>query len=258
MSARAGPEQEALATRLRPYFALQLALAETVSARSGGPLRETITSLTNLHRRFGLESDGESPESEIWSRYVERVSALRTSEERLDCTMAAFKQRPREQIPAHREIFGCFSFEPPTQAGAVRLHFSNRDSDGGLGPLAKAKAPRRLAELRRMFARIRDAYPGARSARGGSWLYNVEAYRRLFPPEYVASRSLPARVRLNGSSSWGQFLDHRERVKPNLRDTFLRNLELLDETAPWTAFPLRALSTTAPIEVFHRFYGLGR
>ena len=23
--------------------------------------------------------------------------------------------------------------------------------------------------------------------RGGSWLYNIDAYRRLFPPEYLAS-----------------------------------------------------------------------
>ena len=85
--------------------------------------------------------------------------------------------------------------------------------------------------------------PAARTVQGGSWLYNLEAYRRLFP---VASRRPvvrppPGRVRLGGTSSWGQFLDYREAVKPDLRAAFLRNIETLDVDAPW-----RAWSTAAP------------
>ena len=49
-----------------------------------------------------------------------------------------------------------------------------------------------------------------------------------YPPEFVASRSEPAAVRLDGTSSWGQLLDHRECVKPGVREAFLRNLPRLD------------------------------
>ena len=63
-------------------------------------------------------------------------------------------------------------------------------------------------------------------------------------------------MRLRGTSSWGQFLDHREAIKPDLRDTFLRNIETVDITAPWRSFPLPALRVAAPIGLFYDLYGV--
>ena len=53
---------------------------------------------------------------------------------------------------------------------------------------------------------------------------------------------------------WGQFLDHRERIKPELREVFLQNLSKLDMDNLWRVFPLPALITNAPVEVFYDFY----
>jgi hypothetical protein len=39
-----------------------------------------------------------------------------------------------------------------------------------------------------MFAHIAEHEPQATTVCGASWLYNCEAYRRLFPPSYTARR----------------------------------------------------------------------
>jgi hypothetical protein len=140
-----------------------------------------------------------------------------------------------------------------SQDRVVRIHFSNRDSEDDCGPLVRAKSDRRTSELREMFGYIRAHHPSARAVRGGSWLYNLEAYRRVFPPEYVASTFEPERVRLDGTSSWGQLLDFRGVVKPTVRQALLDNIANLDIAAPWKAFPLRALGAQSSIEHFYKF-----
>jgi hypothetical protein len=107
-----------------------------------------------------------------------------------------------------------------------------------------------------MFAAIRQSHREAKTIQGGSWLYNLEAYRRLFPTAYSASRTPPAFARLRGTSSWGQFLDHREAIKSDLRAAFLVNIETIDIAAPWRAFPLPVLSVSAPIGLFYELYGV--
>ena len=77
-----------------------------------------------------------------------------------------------------------------------------------------------------MFTYVQQTYAHATAVRGGSWLYHLEAYRRLFPPVYGDSREVLEGIsHFQGTSSWGQFLDHREGVKPALREQFLENLK---------------------------------
>lgn len=243
----------ARARRLRPFFELQLRFAQVLAERTGRPLDEVALQMTNLHRRFGLGTHDDLAPRPEWAAYVEGLRAAASLSEAVDWSEAVFLRSPHEieSSPA----FGCFNYDRPNAEGEVRIHFTNRDADGA-SPLAAEKLARRLDDLRRMFADVRARHPAATSVRGGSWLYNTETYRRLFPPAYGASRRAPDRVRLNGTSSWGQFLDHREAVKPAARDAFFANLARLDPQAPWKAFPLRALSTQAPIALFYAFYGL--
>jgi len=108
-----------------------------------------------------------------------------------------------------------------------------------------------------MFTYVQQTYAEARAVRGGSWLYHLEAYRRLFPPVYGESRAVQeGATHFQGTSSWGQFLDHREGVKPALRAQFLENLKKLDLQRLWEAFPLPACSAHAPIQAFYDFYHL--
>jgi len=239
------------AERLRPFFDVQLRLAEALAGRTSRPLSDTCLEFTNLHRRFGLGRIGQGAPLPQWVRFSEGLARCASQAERLDWTVAFFAAAPIQESATRR--FGCFSYELAGEGDIVRIHFSSRDSDD-VSPLALAKVDRRLADLRAMFADVRDRHLGARTVRGGSWLYNLAAYRRLFPPAYAASVFTPERVRLDGTSSWGQLLDFRGEVKPAARQALLDALPTLDPAAPWTAFPLRALGAEAPIEAFYRFY----
>ncbi len=239
--------------RLRDYFDVQLRFAQVLAERTGASLADACLSFTNLHRRFGLgRPDPEAPSPE-WTRYAADLERRVTADDRLAWTVAFFIQCPPE--PVRNRRFGCFSYEFMAPHQAVRIHFGNRDSDDGAGPLARAKIDRRRSELREMFAYIREHHPDAQTVIGGSWLYNLEAYRRLFPPAYAASTFQPERVRLEGTSSWGQLLDFRGAVKPTVRDEVLANVGVVDAAAPWTAFPLRALGALGEVVSFHQFYG---
>ena len=250
MSARA-----ARAERLGGYFDLQLQLAERMAAVSGRPLADTVLVYTNLHRRLGLGMP--KPPAAAWGPFVERLTALPTRAERVVWTQETYAAAPDEPIPPGQTRFGCFACEPADDEGAVRIHFYNREQDDEVGPLGLEKLPRRRSELTAMFGHVRATWPQAQTLRGASWLYHIEAYRRLFPEAYVASRQPISRhIPLQGTSTWGQLIDHRELVRPGPAAAFTANLERLDPEAPWFAFPLRALETQAPLALFYEFYGV--
>lgn len=252
-------ERSARAGRLGPYFEAQLRLAGRMAELTGAPLGEAAFHYTNLHRRFGLGFSGIVPPTSEWLAYAEQLDAAPDLAAQVALTKAMFLSGRDEVLPLPgQEGFGCFAFAPP-EAGeeVVHIHFNNKDTDEAGGPLASAKTGRRKAELSAMVARIRDAHPQATHIRGKSWLYNLEAYRRLFPSDYTASRAIaPGPLHLTGTSSWGQLIDARENIRPDIRDALIANLATLDPEEPWVAFPLRVLAVRAPIESFAAFYGL--
>lgn len=240
------------AERLRDYFDVQLLFAETVVDRTSLTLSNACLKFTNLHRRFGLGRVDSGIPSPEWTRYAAGLEKCATSASRLEWTVTFFAGT-RSKASVARS-FGCFGYELLNPEPVVRIHFSNRDSADGRGPLTRAKVDRRMAELREMFQSIRVHHSSAQSVRGSSWLYNLEAYRRLFPPAYTASVYEPETVLLDGTSSWGQILDFRGSVKPAVRRALLENIKLVDIAAPWRAFPMRALAAQTSIEHFHQFY----
>ncbi|MDF3072683.1 MAG: hypothetical protein K0S54_350 [Alphaproteobacteria bacterium] len=245
-------ERAARAARLGDYFELQLRFAEHVGARNGLTLSDAVLRYTNFHRRFGL-GDPDRALAPAWGGYAERLSALPDLLARRAWTEEFFFAAPEDTLPPEQYFFGCFGCEAPDARGIVRIHFTRADRDG-LSPLHRSKIGRRQAELARLVAFIVERFAGAQSIRGISWLYNIDAYRRLFPPLYGASAQPAERVRLNGTSSWGQFLHHDEAIKPELRDRFLANFSVIEPAAPWRAFPLPALTAQAPLAVFTDFY----
>jgi hypothetical protein len=232
------------------YFDLQLRLASVMSERTDIPFREAMGLYTNLARRLGIFDLGGSE----WSAYLDGLEA---AGDRLGLTLEAFDRADPTLVSPGQTVFGCFACDPPDEDGRLQIHFQNREFGREPGPLSSARIDARMAELRAMFGFIQRDYPAARQVKGGSWLYNLEAYRRLFPPEYGASRqSRPEPVRLGGTSTWGQMVDYRGLVRPEAKARFLAELERLDVSRPWSIFPLRAQVTLAPIQAFFAFYGL--
>jgi len=245
----------ARAERLGPYFEIQLRFAGRMAEVGGLSLGEAAYRHTNLSRRFGQGVPVLSEPTEAWLALAERLEAAASLAEQVALCQAMFRDVVDEKLPlAGHEGFGCFAFEPPKD-GVVKIHFNNRDTDEAGGPLASAKAARRRDELAAMMRRITEKHPDATHISGRSWLYNLEAYRRLFPPQYVATRTVaPDPIHLTGTSSWGQLIDSREAIRPDVRDALVANLPRLEPEAPWTAFPLRVLAVQAPVETFVRFY----
>ncbi|MDB6002642.1 MAG: hypothetical protein JWP52_4341, partial [Rhizobacter sp.] len=124
--------------------------------------------------------------------------------------------------------------------------------DTQASPLASASIAARLNELRAMFSHVRRTERHVASVRGVSWLYNLDAYKRLFPPSYAASVQAPwFPLHLNGSSTWGQVLNWRQEVKPAVRDAVLARLPAMKITGPWECFPHQALVATSDVEAFY-------
>lgn len=251
------PGRAARTQHLGPYFEVQLRLARRMAELQGVPLSHAALRYTNFHRRFGLGTANAAPAA-AWLPYAAALDDVSDLPAQVALTQATFLEMPDEVPTAPPRVrFGCFACDPPNLDGEVQIHFHNLDTDADGGPLARAKVSRRRSELAAMINHIGAACPDARAIRGRSWLYNMAAYRRLFPDDYTASATLASATNtLHGNSSWGQMIDSREAVRPELRDALLANLATLDPDAPWRAFPLQVLTVTAPLTSFVRFYGV--
>ncbi len=247
----------AVAEIAREFFGVQLHYACVLSAKAGMPLAEAITFHTNFHRLFAYGNLGKMTPDPEFVVLVRDVVAL-SAEMRLDHLIAAYAERAADPWPPERFPFGNhFACEAPNEAGIVRIHFRNRFNTDAHGPLHASNVAQRRADLTAMFAFVADRWPDATAINGASWLYNMAAYRRLFPADYGASRMPMIGPRsMHGLSTWGQFLEFRGGAKPEMVERFKRGLDALDVTQPWLSFPYQVLATTAPLTSFRREYGV--
>lgn len=92
---------------------------------------------------------------------------------------------------------------------------------------------------------------------GGSWLYNIEAYRRLFPPAFLATAA-PEEPEPQFIALWGQFLDHRQQVKPDLASQFRAEFSRQTTLSGLLhSFPYPVLRLECPLRVFYEHFGVG-
>jgi len=221
-----------------------------VSALSGLPLARTLLDYTNLYIRFGLgrEFDPAHPE---WQQYL---AGLRDERDSREWTYRFYRARPDPGPPGVVATFGCFSYAW-LSSDRLRLHFHDADGDGG-SPLGSERRARRSAELTALFASVKRSTARPFRVIGASWLYNLAAYRALFPASYLAT----ARVihdRFRHMPLWGQFVDRRGGVREGaareLRGRVRRQTSVRDLDA---RFPLQVLALEAGAHEFYAFYGV--
>lgn len=110
----------------------------------------------------------------------------------------------------------------------VRLHFlGGRSQDGH--PLARRHLPERQRELRELVRRVAEEHPEAAYFRGRSWLYGIEAYRRIFPEVFLAGLG-PREPDLQFLACWGQLLDGEWRTRTDVASVLLHAVELASTT----------------------------
>jgi hypothetical protein len=231
------------------FFGLQLASARKMTRLAQRSYPEAILYGTAMYRILGLDWSLD-PHHPTWQSYLRGLH-----QEDTDANWSyQFYLEYADQIPSYNKPrWGCFSYEYGTEKRVIHFHFANLDGSG-YGPLSHWRKEARLAELWSMFTHIKRAHPAATAVHGSSWLYNLEAYRRLFPIEYVCSARADA-PHLTARSLWGQFLRHDGQLNEERSALFFHRLsQLQEEHQHAQCFPYQVLLTKAPITLFYNFY----
>ena len=172
--------------------------------------------------------------------------------DRSEWTYQFYAARGSRVSPSVVATFGCFSYGR-LGTDRIRLHFQNAEPDGR-SPLGRACRDQRLIELRALFEHAKRTEPQPLWVVGASWLYNLNAYRRLFPEPYLATAH-PLQGRFQHMPLWGQFVDRHGDVRTDMARQFRERLEqqsTLDRLD--RCFPLPVLRLEAPVEEFCDFY----
>jgi hypothetical protein len=147
--------------------------------------------------------------------------------------------------------FGCFSYAR-LSVKRLRLHFHNAEADRR-SPLGKERQDKRRAELTALFEYVKRTEHRSVHVVGASWLYNVDAYRRLFPESYLATAHV-IRGRFQHLPLWGQFVDRHGMVKDDLARPFVERLARQSSLEDLDAcFPLPVLALEAPAQEFFEY-----
>jgi hypothetical protein len=234
----------------RRFFELNWLFALRVEVLSQRPLAGALLDHTHLYIRFDL-GRGFDPTQSTWQEFLRGIDL---SGDPIEWTYQFYltHQAPDSQRP-DEPMFGCFSYTVlPGQR--IRLHFHNAETQD-TSPLSQERLPARIAELTAMLTHIKAHVDQPTTLIGGSWLYNVDAYRRLFPPAYLASAHV-AKDEFQYLTLWGQFLDRRGQVKAPLAVHFSECLNQTRDVSDLTnCFPFQVLHLESSIQQFYSFYG---
>ena len=227
------------------FFDLQMRFADTAAQMGHMIFEEALLNYTNMYIRLvGYSFDPTHP---VWQAYLQ---GLGQAPQRALWTHAFYQQRREPPVPSS---YGCFRYQYHPEEDLIRYHFVNADTSG-YGPLSKERMPVRLQELKRMFAQIKQRYGDTPRVRGSSWLYTLDAYKRLFPAEYTRAMKVVEK-QFQRMSLWGQFLQRDGRVRESLAVSFLSRLpqqKSLEDLGH--CFPYQVLSPEGPIALLYEFY----
>lgn len=234
----------------KAFFDLQLQFAHTVTVLSGLPLACALLKYTNFYIRFGLGRDFD-PAHPIWHEYL---AGLRDTNDSHGWTYRFYLTRLQAMVePAAVATFGCFSYAR-LSGDRIRLHFQNAETDGH-SPLGIERLGQRLADLAALFEHLKRTLRQPLQVVGASWLYNLNAYRRLFPVSYLATAHVIGH-RFQHMPLWGQFVNRYGEIKESMTRQFFERLERqssldgLDQ-----CFPFQVLAVEASVLEFYDFSG---
>lgn len=238
--------------QMSPEFAsLQLKLVDRFVQLGIGTHAEGVHQLTNFQRRLGLRTPTDPPSNQLWIDLLKTVNAASDHDARVDAVMSAFSALP-PAVPEHIThgwpTVGAFSVE--ISGTIARTHFYAMDSDDK-SPLHPTKIDVRRHELQTVLSFVRKNHPELNLVAGGSWLYTTASYASLFPAAHTSTAVVRRGVRtFRGMSHWGQFLDHRWKIRSNLAEQFRRRVETWMGDDPCVLFPLDTLLVSSPLMMF--------
>jgi hypothetical protein len=239
------------------YFDIQIAFAKHVSEVTELPFEEVLAIYTTISKCGidwqDLACDHGNP---LWCEFVD---GLRNCSEKSEFIHDFYLRHMKSVGSDQHGYFGCFSYRFPSHGkNKVAIHFHG-ERHGGPGVLSKANVGARKNELRQMFEDVRRRHPQAERVRGNSWMHNIEAYRRVFPPSYYAgAKTVPIVDELRFVAIWGQFVDVGWKVKESIAEEFLECLKKQTSfDSCLSCFRYGTVNPECAIEIFYDFYGIG-
>ena len=236
----------------KEFLILQVRFAQKIAEVSDQALENVLMDHTMLRNLFNLRVSHDIPNL-IWDEFIEGLCASDNPE---DWTYNFYLQHMAAEPDTsdERRFFGCFSYVYPWRGTKkLRLHFENRETSDH-GTLSKQRITLRKSELSAMFRYIQANHSDVETVRGGSWLYNIPAYLRLFPPDYVKTAN-PVGYETTFWALWGQFVARHGSVRQPAAAQFLACLKTQKTVEGCLqCFPYQVLRPECSIEIFYDFY----
>lgn len=254
---------ERIKERVREQLDLRMRFAEAVKEKLSIPLSEALRTYTDLHIRLLNKWPGDSEASDVmWQNFVQNCDASQSHEDRVRLAADIYLANSAPRLDHTRDKYWPFRYGYKEKDNVIEIHFGKirfeDDEDDGPGILSKERLEEQRRKLAAMFREIKEKYPdpsGMMAVRGASWLFNREAYKRLYPNSYVAN-PVVRKGKLNGAGTWGQFTSGSGDVNKQIKTRFLENLAHIDPDNLEAAFPYKTLIVQAPIADFYREYGI--
>lgn len=233
----------------KSYVELQLNFAQVVAEKLKISLIEALYSYTNLFLSLTLDFSF-NQQNEMWKDFT---THFENSADYIYGKYLKSQDSPEHKDVRKSEPFGCFSYHIENDGVTLKIHFSNNEFSN-LGPLAKENFNKRQSELKNMFNYVKTAHPNIKYVKGKSWLYSLDAYKRIFPEKFIESLTEFDGAEWQFMTRWGQFLDSGGNIKVDLANQFLKCIktkvttnEMLD------CFPLKVYTALCNVEYFYRF-----
>lgn len=233
------------------FFELNWLFALKIAAVWRRPLTDVLLDHTHFYIRFNLGRSFD-PAHPTWQAYLRGIEQ---PGDPIEWTYQFYLAHEAQAVARPDEpTFECFSYTV-LPGLRIRLHFHNAETED-CSPLSWERLPARIAELSAMFAHIRAHVDQPTTVVGGSWLYNIDAYRRLFPLAYLASAHV-ATNEFRYLTLWGQFLDRRGQVKEQLATRFVEDLNQANNLRDLEkCFPFQVLHLESSVQQFYSYYGI--
>jgi hypothetical protein len=238
----------------KEFFTLIYKYALKYSEISNEDILEVILNRTPFYYAIGNHSWETDNQSKLWLEYVQGIKEGKSP----DTLAYEMYMSHLEEYP-NMKYFGCFRYHYVIDKEGdpvVKLHFENYDKSP-YGPLSKERKDYRIKDLKEMFSDIKKKHPDTQYVQGGSWLYNYESYKRLFPKTYTTDMPIGKKVNTSVFVIWGPFVNSEGQLKEDMVNDFLKKIETAKTTEELLdAFPLKGYFPKGKIEDFYTFYGI--
>lgn len=231
------------------FFEFQLQFAQHLTKQFHLSLSDALYNYTTFSTVFGDDN---------WTEYVthlEGVPDVNAWTYQWYLKVRLEDPKPHDTIFHGHPLFGCFYYLVRDET-IIRIHFTKNDALS-LRPLSHERMTTRQNDLRAMFHHISNHVPTVTTVLGNSWLYNLEAYCRLYPPAYIAGLPVSDEAEFQFLAFWGQCFDYKWNPKPTITQVILENLKMTKSLhhLRW-CFPYQALQPSCAISAFYKFYGI--